>query len=64
MMKTLLFPAASRNVGDCRMLLSWAKELNCNFIRLAHYPHNEEESHACRFNGFIVMGRSTCLLDD
>ncbi len=22
-------------------LLRWAKELNCNFVRLAHYPHNE-----------------------
>jgi beta-glucuronidase len=23
------------------MLLGWAKELGCNFVRLAHYPHNE-----------------------
>jgi beta-glucuronidase len=27
--------------GEARMLLGWAKELNCNFVRLAHYPHNE-----------------------
>lgn len=26
---------------DADTLLSWAKELNCNFVRLAHYPHNE-----------------------
>jgi beta-glucuronidase len=26
---------------DARMLLNWAKELNCNYVRLAHYPHNE-----------------------
>jgi len=26
---------------DCNILLSWAKELGCNFARLAHYPHNE-----------------------
>ncbi len=26
---------------DARILLNWAKELNCNFVRLAHYPHNE-----------------------
>ncbi len=26
---------------DARLLLGWAKELNCNFVRLAHYPHNE-----------------------
>ncbi len=24
-----------------RTLLGWAKELGCNFVRLAHYPHNE-----------------------
>lgn len=23
------------------VLLSWAKELGCNYVRLAHYPHNE-----------------------
>src|SRR6185436_7594906 len=26
---------------DARMLLNWAKELGSNFVRLAHYPHNE-----------------------
>ena len=26
---------------DARTLLSWSKELGCNFVRLAHYPHNE-----------------------
>ncbi|MBN1780432.1 beta-glucuronidase [bacterium] len=26
---------------QARALLTWARELNCNFIRLAHYPHNE-----------------------
>ena len=27
--------------ADAHTLLSWAKELGCNFVRLAHYPHNE-----------------------
>ncbi len=27
--------------GEAKMLFNWAKELNCNFVRLAHYPHNE-----------------------
>jgi beta-glucuronidase len=27
--------------ADARLLLGWAKELGCNFVRLAHYPHNE-----------------------
>lgn len=26
---------------DARTLLTWAKEMGCNFARLAHYPHNE-----------------------
>ena len=26
---------------DARLLLGWAKELGCNYVRLAHYPHNE-----------------------
>jgi beta-glucuronidase len=27
--------------ADARKLLGQAKELGCNFVRLAHYPHNE-----------------------
>lgn len=27
--------------ADARTLLGWAKDLGCNFVRLAHYPHNE-----------------------
>ena len=26
---------------DARALLGWARELGANFVRLAHYPHNE-----------------------
>lgn len=26
---------------DAMVLLTWAKELGCNYVRLAHYPHNE-----------------------
>jgi beta-glucuronidase len=26
--------------AHARTLLGWAKELNCNYVRLAHYPHN------------------------
>jgi beta-glucuronidase len=28
---------------DAQTLLGWAKELGCNFVRLAHYPHDENE---------------------
>ncbi|GAA4273697.1 glycoside hydrolase family 2 TIM barrel-domain containing protein [Aquimarina gracilis] len=31
----------ARSIEDAKMQMGWAKELNCNFIRLAHYPHNE-----------------------
>jgi beta-glucuronidase len=34
-------PGRSWNDDDARTLLSWAKDLGCNFVRLAHYPHNE-----------------------
>lgn len=27
--------------ADALRLLTWAKELGCNYVRLAHYPHNE-----------------------
>ena len=27
--------------ADALVLLNWAKELGCNYVRLAHYPHNE-----------------------
>jgi beta-glucuronidase len=37
-----LIPGRNRGEGDLRMLLTWAKELGCNFVRLAHYPHNEK----------------------
>jgi beta-glucuronidase len=29
------------SIEDDRTLLNWAKELGCNYVRLAHYPHNE-----------------------
>ncbi len=29
------------SIDDARLQLTWAKELGCNFMRLAHYPHNE-----------------------
>jgi beta-glucuronidase len=31
----------ANSLEDARLLLGWAKELGCNFVRLAHYPHNE-----------------------
>lgn len=40
--------------AECRTLLSWAKELNCNFVRLAHYPHSEAMVRAAEEMGLMV----------
>jgi beta-glucuronidase len=39
---------------DARMLLGWAKELGCNFVRLAHYPHNENMTRLADEMGIMV----------
>ena len=39
---------------DARMLLSWAKELGSNFVRLAHYPHNEYMTRLADEMGIMV----------
>lgn len=31
----------AHSIDDARLVLGWAKELGCNFARLAHYPHQE-----------------------
>ncbi|WP_142783404.1 glycoside hydrolase family 2 protein [Changchengzhania lutea] len=33
--------ARAYNDADALVALNWAKELGCNYVRLAHYPHNE-----------------------
>jgi len=35
-------------------LFNWAKELNCNMIRLAHYPHNEHAPRLADELGFLL----------
>lgn len=42
------------NEAECRTLLNWAKELNCNFVRLAHYPHNEKMVRMAEEMGFMI----------
>ena len=39
---------------DDRTLLTWAKELGCNFVRLAHYPHNEDMVRLADHMGLLV----------
>jgi len=39
---------------DDGTLLNWAKELDANFVRLAHYPHNEEMIRLADRMGLLV----------
>jgi beta-glucuronidase len=39
---------------DAVQLLTWAKELGCNFVRLAHYPHNEHMVREAERMGIMV----------
>lgn len=39
---------------DAACLLGWAKEMGCNFVRLAHYPHSEEMVRVAEEMGIMV----------
>jgi beta-glucuronidase len=39
---------------DADILLGWAKELGCNYVRLAHYPHNEYMVKAADKMGILI----------
>ena len=43
-----------RSSADMRMMLNQAKELNCNYVRLAHYPHSEEMVRLADEMGLLV----------
>jgi len=46
------------SVEDARTLLGWAKEMGCNFVRLAHYPHNENMLREADRMGLLVWSES------
>ena len=39
---------------DAQQLLGWAKDLGCNMVRLAHYPHSEHTIRLAEKMGLIV----------
>lgn len=39
---------------DAKVLLEWAEELGCNYVRLAHYPHNEHMVRLADEKGILV----------
>ncbi|GGD27395.1 glycoside hydrolase family 2 protein [Hyunsoonleella pacifica] len=42
------------SIEDAKVLLGWAKELGCNYVRLAHYPHNENMIRVAEQMGILV----------
>ena len=50
----------ANSVEDAQMLLSWAQELGCNFVRLAHYPHNEYMVREAERRGIMVWSEIPC----
>ena len=47
-------PGRAWSEADARTLLGWAVELGCNFVRLAHYPHNETMVRVAEELGLLV----------
>ncbi len=41
-------------LDDAKTLLSWAQKLGCNYVRLAHYPHNEYMVREAERRGILV----------
>lgn len=39
---------------DAEQLLKWAQDLGCNYVRLAHYPHNEHMVRLADKMGILV----------
>lgn len=44
----------ANTLDDAKQLLAWAKELGCNYVRLAHYPHNEYMVRMADAMGILV----------
>jgi len=42
------------------ILLQWAKDMGCNYVRLAHYPHNEQMIRQAEKLGLMVWSEIPC----
>jgi beta-glucuronidase len=47
-------PGRAFGEDDARTLLGWARDLGCNFVRLAHYPHDEATTRIADEMGLLV----------
>jgi len=52
--ESLIHDGRAYSEDDARELLSRAKELGCNYVRLAHYPHNENMVRLADQMGMLV----------
>lgn len=48
------------NAEDADTLLAWVKDLGCNFMRLAHYPHNEYAIREAERLGILLWEELPC----
>ncbi len=44
----------AHSLEDAEQLLDWAQDLGCNYVRLAHYPHNEHMVRLADKKGILV----------
>lgn len=44
----------AHSLADAQRLLDWAQALGCNYVRLAHYPHNEHLLREADRRGLLV----------
>ena len=53
-------PGRCKGEEDVRALLQAAKDLGCNFLRLAHYPHSEQMVRLAEEMGFLLWEEIPC----
>lgn len=53
-------PGRCRGEEDAKALLAAAKDLGCNFLRLAHYPHSEQMVRLAEEMGFMLWEEIPC----
>ena len=51
------------SLQDAEALFGWARELGCNFVRLTHYPHNENEIRLADRLGLLVWSEIPAYWD-
>ncbi len=44
----------AHSIDDARILLNWVEEMESNFVRLSHYPHNEHMMREADRRGILV----------